>query len=577
MDKSVVPDSDDWGDHPGISGMATGAKLGIFITMILLAAFGLLVYRNVDLHQKHLLAGEASDQNKSSKFNDSDQGSAATAVIEGDHNASAAPVSFLDTVQETFRAETADFSFEASSSQAPESTENEVAEWTQFADQNSFEPARVGKQIEVVDPFTSRPEVADESLVSDRLNGRKLQQLAAIAEAEVEEQSIPSDNGTAVDDKHDYRSVARQNSSRDVLRETDIVNKSSEFRFDDTEGIERSTTPVLEHQGNLVQAADRVSPQTAKSGVEQGGLQPDAFEHPPLIGERDLTARDDQDVVFGSDTHFSNSGGRLDSAVPDSDPELPTGTLDIEIQENSDGQIDTAGTRPGQLLDKPGPASRDEDWDSSNPVFAAENNNSLVEDGSEETAVLRPLTGSAKLQIPFEFSPPDSAEFSMSEYAYENHIITASAESEPCDVCEVRSGDNYWKISHRIYGTTRYFSALALHNKKRIPDPKKLRPGMKVLLPSAEYLEEKYPSLFRDAAPREFGPGGYFIRPDGTAAYRIGERDTLSEIARKHLGRSSRWIQIYRLNRNLLSNPNRLKPGTVISLPDNATDVHMVP
>ncbi len=156
-------------------------------------------------------------------------------------------------------------------------------------------------------------------------------------------------------------------------------------------------------------------------------------------------------------------------------------------------------------------------------------------------------------------------------------VQQVSGISEECDICEVQPNDNYWRISQRVYGTARYFSSLALYNRQRIPDPKKLRPGMKVMIPEPKLLEQKYPEFFKDknAAPKQ--PEGYFLSNDGSPAYRIGAQETLSEISQKHLGRASRWIQIYRMNQHILKDPNKLKPGTVIALPDDATSVHLAP
>ena len=61
VDKSVGSAGDDWGYQPGKGGMAIEAKLGMFIIMILLGAFGLLVYRNVDRHQMLLADSEELD------------------------------------------------------------------------------------------------------------------------------------------------------------------------------------------------------------------------------------------------------------------------------------------------------------------------------------------------------------------------------------------------------------------------------------------------------------------------------------------------------------------------------------
>ena len=98
----------------------------------------------------------------------------------------------------------------------------------------------------------------------------------------------------------------------------------------------------------------------------------------------------------------------------------------------------------------------------------------------------------------------------------------------------------------------KYFTALHRYNAERIPDATKLRPGMKVMTPSAAAVEARYPDLFGKkagpyAAEGDGGQGpGFFRGQTGQPLYRIGEKDTLTNIARDHLGRSSRWIQILR-------------------------------
>ena len=58
--------------------------------------------------------------------------------------------------------------------------------------------------------------------------------------------------------------------------------------------------------------------------------------------------------------------------------------------------------------------------------------------------------------------------------------------------------------------------------------------------------------------------------------YSVGKRDTLTGIAQKHLGRASRWREIYRQNRDRLANPNSLKIGTILRLPYDASRVQLV-
>lgn len=168
--------------------------------------------------------------------------------------------------------------------------------------------------------------------------------------------------------------------------------------------------------------------------------------------------------------------------------------------------------------------------------------------------------------------------FSLAAFNYAN----SDADPAPDDgtlfeTTVVQEGDNYTKISRRVYGTTRYFSALAVFNQHRIPEPKNMRPGMIVLTPRKEVLEDRYPQLFADMKPREVIRAEFLILDDGSPAYRVGENETLSEIAQRFLGRSSRWVEIHRLNRTVVRDPNTLRPGLILALPDDAAEVHVVP
>lgn len=168
--------------------------------------------------------------------------------------------------------------------------------------------------------------------------------------------------------------------------------------------------------------------------------------------------------------------------------------------------------------------------------------------------------------------------FSLAAFNSQN----ADAEPAPDDgttyeYTVVKDGENYSKISRRVYGTTRYFSALAVFNQHRIAEPKHMRPGMIVLTPSKEILEERYPQLFADSKPRVVEPAAFLLLEDGSPAYRVGERETLSEISKRFLGRSSRWVEILRLNQSNVKDPNKLKPGTILALPADATEVNVVP
>lgn len=145
--------------------------------------------------------------------------------------------------------------------------------------------------------------------------------------------------------------------------------------------------------------------------------------------------------------------------------------------------------------------------------------------------------------------------------------------------------DNYWRISQKLYGTGRYFKALYEHNKPRFPRSDQLRLGDEILAPPAAELERLYPDLCPPAQPAAdpSAPAGQYrhartseavTRPRagaGEREYTVAEGDTLFDIARYELGKASRWIDIYELNRDQLGeNVNLLRPGMTLLLPDEA-------
>ena len=181
----------------------------------------------------------------------------------------------------------------------------------------------------------------------------------------------------------------------------------------------------------------------------------------------------------------------------------------------------------------------------------------------------------------------------------------------------VESGDSFWSISKRVYGTGKYHAALTKFNHTTIPDPAKIKPGMEVVVPDTQVLEAKYPDLLgKPAAATSRGNGfhrvnhangeaaetnvtpaagsiespwghtrgtpaapakspeshksGFFVDPQHGPMFRAGPNDTLSSIAQATLGRSSRWKEIQTLNRDHLASPEALRPGFILKLPRDA-------
>jgi nucleoid-associated protein YgaU len=58
----------------------------------------------------------------------------------------------------------------------------------------------------------------------------------------------------------------------------------------------------------------------------------------------------------------------------------------------------------------------------------------------------------------------------------------------------------------------------------------------------------------------------------GGTTYTIEKGDTLSKIAKEHLGNANAWKRIFEANRDVLDDPDRIFPGQVIKLPPADTD-----
>ncbi len=59
----------------------------------------------------------------------------------------------------------------------------------------------------------------------------------------------------------------------------------------------------------------------------------------------------------------------------------------------------------------------------------------------------------------------------------------------------VQPNDSMWSISEKVYGTGRYFKALAEHNRAKLLRADKLTVGTMISVPSTSLLEQNYPSL----------------------------------------------------------------------------------
>jgi nucleoid-associated protein YgaU len=55
--------------------------------------------------------------------------------------------------------------------------------------------------------------------------------------------------------------------------------------------------------------------------------------------------------------------------------------------------------------------------------------------------------------------------------------------------------------------------------------------------------------------------------PAAAKTYTVKAGDTLSAIAKEHLGSAGAYMKIFELNKDQLTNPDKIKPGQVLRLP----------
>lgn len=53
--------------------------------------------------------------------------------------------------------------------------------------------------------------------------------------------------------------------------------------------------------------------------------------------------------------------------------------------------------------------------------------------------------------------------------------------------------------------------------------------------------------------------------------YTVEKGDTLSRIAKQHLGDANAWKKIFEANRDVLDDPDKIQPGQVLKLPSKTT------
>lgn len=530
----------DWGFSSGSKGMARETKIGLALILVLLCAFGFVVYKKVH-SENDLLAGTAEAGRSEAQPSDG-SGATGAGTTQSGSDRGRGESAYDDAPP--FAGQTEPGMLEIDENEPPRPARSAApTRWAGDDEDDLAQAARQphgGNHATEPDDATSNPFSSHE----DEQREHALEQLAQAGRQQSDgaagetEQPFGSDLDRPFDPAQHSASRSPAHSGRPAA---------------DAKGTTASDSAPERLAGDrgAVDDADR------EAGAFDGGNQEqNSRQQPPGSAAEDLfpgdAERPDGDQRYGGYRAVQSGAVQAESATvvrhPESEPEP------------GDGIEQTAAESPfGQL--EPRPYDDPVQMPQGGGVFGTQRSFDPKQRGGEGTA--RSQTGEGGSQ----FFEADAG---------------AASESDRPDVVAVQSGDNYWTISKRQYGTPRYFTALARYNSRRIPDPRKMRPGMKVLAPGKEVLEARYPDLFPGRANGEAAgsvanaPPGFFQDAQGRPMYRVGRRDTLTEIAHRHLGRASRWRQIFEMNRDRIKNPADLKIGTELRLPADASRVRLV-
>lgn len=124
----------------------------------------------------------------------------------------------------------------------------------------------------------------------------------------------------------------------------------------------------------------------------------------------------------------------------------------------------------------------------------------------------------------------------------------------------VRRGETLAGIARQYYRDTERWREIFDANRQVVSDPHLLREGMELRIPGVASAgvaaSEPQP---RPAAPR--------VQEPPARTYTIQRGDVLGVVSQKLTGTSRNWQRIYEANRDVISDPDRLIPGTVIRIP----------
>ncbi len=132
----------------------------------------------------------------------------------------------------------------------------------------------------------------------------------------------------------------------------------------------------------------------------------------------------------------------------------------------------------------------------------------------------------------------------------------------------VQRGDTLAAIASRALGAASRWPEIWALNKGQLASPSLIYPGQVLKLPGSAAVEVTEPAPGPAEEEASGAGGGAADTPAGEFwTYTVQTLDTLSYIAQKTLGSSSRWQEIWQANKEQIPNPSVIKVGMQLKIP----------
>jgi nucleoid-associated protein YgaU len=128
----------------------------------------------------------------------------------------------------------------------------------------------------------------------------------------------------------------------------------------------------------------------------------------------------------------------------------------------------------------------------------------------------------------------------------------------------IKAGETLAKIAREKLGDANLWRQLHEINKDRLPNPDVVPSGVTIRLPKRDDLIAatggRPPAKPADGSPASVPAVRY-------TTYTVQPGESLSKVAAKFMGSGTKWRELYELNKDVISNPDNLKAGTVLKVP----------